>query len=384
VRHRSRKVTIAVVAVATCAAAVRGQQPTSADAAKVSAWATGGTSATAKPTDPDGKPNATQPPQGMPYWQAPALPAAVIQGGTIPPGWQPQAVPYQGIGPDGRVVTQYFAPTYTFTYQVGPPVLAVPQPSTVTRRQPPVYRSPQLYGTAPAPYAAGWNYQPQALPPPPAPAVVRYAPPAPVPAPATPPAAAPAGWMPATAPPPPPATISAPPTAWAAAAVPAAATAAAINAPAPAAAVPPMQSVSVPPPTVPVSRSQLWRVVGVQDGDTVTCLDDLNQQRKVALADIDAPEIGQAYGKASREALAGMVFGRTVEVVDAGTMGGVPAARLYVDGVDVSRQMIATGNAWQDPGSQDRSLAADQTQARGAGLGLWADPTPSPPWESQR
>jgi endonuclease YncB( thermonuclease family) len=145
-----------------------------------------------------------------------------------------------------------------------------------------------------------------------------------------------------------------------------------------------MQSVSVPPPTVPVSRSQLWRVVGVHDGDTVTCLDDLNQQRKVALADIDAPEIGQAYGKASREALAGMVFGRTVEVVDAGTMGGVPAARLYVDGVDVSRQMIATGNAWQDPGSQDRSLAADQTQARGAGLGLWADPTPSPPWESQR
>lgn len=394
-RHRGRQFAIVMAACTACLSVARGQTAATADAAKVSAWATGGGSGTAKPTDPDGKPAAAAAPSAVAYWQAPPLPAAVIQGGTIPPGWQPQAIPYQGIGPDGRVITQYFAPTYTFTYQVGPPMLAVPQAPAVNRRQAPVYRSPQLYGAAPAPYGPGWNYQAPPVPPvtgqPPPATVARYAPaPALPPAPPPPPPAAPPlGWMPSTAPPPPTITAPAPPVAgWAAAAVPAAGIAAAAAAPPPVAAIAPadaapaMQPVAVPPPTVAVPRSRLWRVVGVQDGDTVTCLDDLNQQRKISLADIDAPEISQDYGKTAREALAGMVFGRTVEVTDGGpATAGAPTARLAVDGIDVSRQMVATGNAWQDPASQDRSLGTDQAQAKAAKLGLWAGPAPTPPWQ---
>ena len=399
-RHGGRQFAIVVAACTACLPMVRGQTTATADAAKVSAWATGGASGTAKPTDPDGKPAAAAASPAVAYWQAPPLPAAVIQGGTIPPGWQPQAIPYQGVGPDGRVITQYFAPTYTFTYQVGPPVLAVLPPApAVNRRQVPVYRSPQPYGVAPAPYAVGGNYPAPAVPPMAAqapPTVTRYAPPPPQPV-----GQPPAGWMPSTAAPPPTIAAPPPPTAgWAAAALPAAGVAAAAATPPPAAIMPPptaapptvaigpadaspaMQPVAAPPPTVPVSRSRLWRVVGVQDGDTVTCLDDLNQQRKIGLADIDAPEITQDYGKASREALAGMVFGRTVEVVDgAAAATGGPTARLFVDGLDVSRQMIATGNAWQDPSSQDRALGTDQAQAKAAKLGLWADPAPTPPWQ---
>lgn len=78
------------------------------------------------------------------YWQVPPLPNAVIQGGAIPPGWQPQAVPYQGVGPDGRPVTMYFAPTYVFTYQSGPPMPAVPQVNRGAWAAPPA--------------SAGWNY----------------------------------------------------------------------------------------------------------------------------------------------------------------------------------------------------------------------------------
>ena len=82
------------------------------------------------------------------YWQVPPLPTAVIQGGAIPPGWQPQAVPYQGVGPDGRPVTMYFAPTYVFTYQSGPPMPGVPQ----------VNRGGLAAQPAAAPMPAGWNY----------------------------------------------------------------------------------------------------------------------------------------------------------------------------------------------------------------------------------
>lgn len=107
--------------------------------------ADGGTDAAAAAA---GAPAATTGP--MPYWQAPALPAAVIQGGAIPPGWQPQAVPYHGIGPDGRPLTMYFAPTYVFTFQSGPPVLAVPQVQRSGGWMPAT--------TAPAPAQGGWNY----------------------------------------------------------------------------------------------------------------------------------------------------------------------------------------------------------------------------------
>ncbi len=383
--HRRRQSAIALVAV-VWPTLLFAQATTPAAAAKVNAWATGGAPA-------NGQPAAA----GLPAWQVPALPAAVIQGGTIPPGWQPQPIPYQGIGPDGRVMTQYFAPTYTFTFQAGPPVLAVPQPSAVNRRQVPVYRSPQAYGSAPAPYAQSVPYP---VPPPavggPPSTVSRYPPP-----PATPPAPAqaPAVWGPSAIPSPPPSGAAPPPAAagWAAA-VPAA-TAATVAAattppptvalapvPGPADANPALQPVASPmaPPAAgmqSVTSPRLWRVVGVQDGDTVTCLDDLNQQRKVGLADIDAPELGQDYGRQAREALAGMVFGRTVEVSNVALdAAGGSTARLFAGGVDVSRQMVATGNAWQDPASQDRSLATEQSQAQAAKLGLWASPSPTPPW----
>lgn len=162
----------------------------------------------------------------VPYWQAPPVPGAVIQGGAIPAGWQPQAVPYQGIGPDGRPMTMYVAPTYVFTYQAGPPVLAT---TPVNRRAP-------AGAPGAAPYGAyGWNYQaqganavPVALPPP---TVTRYQPapyqfPAdsralggtpivppstPLPGPPQPVPAPPAGF---TAPPMPQQPLAAPPAQW--------------------------------------------------------------------------------------------------------------------------------------------------------------------------
>ncbi|NCY02999.1 MAG: nuclease [Planctomycetia bacterium] len=130
----------------------------------------------------------------------------------------------------------------------------------------------------------------------------------------------------------------------------------------------------------------LWRVVGVHDGDTVTCLDESNQQQKVRLASIDAPEIGQDYGKVSREVLAEMVFGKTVEVTDEGKdRYGRWIGRLTSGGVDVNRQMVATGNAWHYADySRDTSLAALQSQAQSQRLGLWAQPDPVAPWDFRK
>jgi endonuclease YncB( thermonuclease family) len=127
-------------------------------------------------------------------------------------------------------------------------------------------------------------------------------------------------------------------------------------------------------------------VVGVHDGDTVTCLDDANQQQKVRLAEIDAPELGQDFGKVSRDALAEMVFGKTVEVVDDGKdRYGRWIGHLIVDGQDANRQMVATGNAWHYATySQDASLATLQQQAQSQKLGLWSQPNPTAPWDYRK
>ncbi len=375
----------------------------------------------ASPGLADDKPVASAMPAAgtpMPYWQAPPLPTSVIQGGVIPPGWQPQAVPYQGIGPDGQPITMYFAPTYVFTYQAGPPVLAVP----------PVNRG-GVARTPPATVPNGWNYatsgaQPATMSLTPG-SVSRYqaayrlppdsralagtplVPPGPLPAQQALPAQAWAG----TPVPQPPAQYAAapPPTEWMAAspqqlpvaAEPAAMAAAVAAAPAPAPVAAMAPPAAGPPPTAPLLEplppqpaldgsapppralaARSWRVVGVYDGDSLTCLDESSQQQKVRLAGIDAPEGGQPYAKESRDALAALVFGRTVEVIhDGRDPAGRVIARVSINGTDVSRQLVATGNAWATPTSTDASLAAAQAAAQAAKLGIWSQGNPTAPWD---
>ena len=356
------------VIVLCCAVVACGDRTGfAADASTVSPWATGGAKVAAGSTD--GKAGPTQA-TAVPLAQATPWPGYVIQGGAIPQGWQPQPVPYQSIGPDGRPVTLYYAPTYTFTYPIGPPV---PMLSPVNRRQ-----------VSPQPAAGnGWNYQAQGAPPPtytlPPATVARYQPPPyqypanaaqlsgqPLAPPATPlpPAAAPAMAMP---PPPAPWQAQPAPSQWV---------------PSSPAAMVSMPQQPAPSPTR-AANSHMWRVVGVQDGDTLTCLDENNQQQKVRLAEIDAPELGQDFGKVSREALASMVFGKTVEVDDDGKdRYGRWIGHVLVNGSDVNREMVATGNAWHYAAySNDQSLAQLQSQARAQQIGLWAQPNPVAPWQ---
>jgi endonuclease YncB( thermonuclease family) len=56
------------------------------------------------------------------------------------------------------------------------------------------------------------------------------------------------------------------------------------------------------------------RVVGVQDGDTITVLDSSNENHRIRLQGIDAPEKGQAFGSKSGQTLSQAVFDRVVTV----------------------------------------------------------------------
>jgi micrococcal nuclease len=188
---------------------------------------------------------------------------------------------------------------------------------------------------------------------------------------------------PPTIPPAPPAARSAAP------AKPAAVAAAPRPAPASPAPAPPAPSpldlaLATPPaPAPPPAAAAGWRVVAVSDGDTVRAVDGDNVERRIRLVGIDAPETAQPFGTVARRRLADLVMGKVVAVDDRGQDAyGRTLARLEVDGIDVSRQMVADGMAWHFTRySDDADLAAAEAAARAAGLGLWRDPNPMPPWE---
>lgn len=140
--------------------------------------------------------------------------------------------------------------------------------------------------------------------------------------------------------------------------------------------------------TIAHSAEITGRVVGVNDGDTLTLLTADKQQIKVRLSSIDTPEKAQPYGQKSRQALADLTFQKQA-VLDAQDRDryGRTVARVYVDGVDVNRKLVESGAAWvYRQYNRDQSLLQAEAEAKVAKRGLWALPEAErmPPWEWRR
>lgn len=119
------------------------------------------------------------------------------------------------------------------------------------------------------------------------------------------------------------------------------------------------------------------RVSHVSDGDTLwVSPDGGGAPRKLRLQGLDAPEICQAGGAASRDALGQLVANKTVVVtVRYQDDYGRGLARILVGERDVAAIMVQSGHAWSN--RWRRSLgpyAAQERQARERRLGLFADP----------
>lgn len=125
------------------------------------------------------------------------------------------------------------------------------------------------------------------------------------------------------------------------------------------------------------------RVVGVHDGDSITVLAPGNEQLKVRLEGIDAPELKQAFSRQSKQALSDLVFGKSVVLQVTGKdRYKRTLAVVMVDGMNANLEMVQRGMAWRfDKYSKDAALLAAQNKAKAGKLGLWRDPEPVAPWE---
>jgi micrococcal nuclease len=129
-------------------------------------------------------------------------------------------------------------------------------------------------------------------------------------------------------------------------------------------------------------QSAVVQVVAVSDGDTVHVM--LNGERvRVRLANIDAPEHGQAFGQRSEQALRALVWKKqAVMTWRERDRYGRPIVNLVVDGLDASTEQVRMGMAWVfERYSTDNALPALQAAARAAQIGLWVDRNPVAPWD---
>ncbi|HXD42999.1 MAG TPA: thermonuclease family protein [Ramlibacter sp.] len=135
------------------------------------------------------------------------------------------------------------------------------------------------------------------------------------------------------------------------------------------------------------ARSFEGVVTHVTDGDSLWVRPASGgAPRQIRLQGIDAPEICQAFGVASRNALAAHVLHRRVAVASRARDGYQRVlGRVSVNGEDLGAWLVSRGLAWSDryrhrPGPYE----PQEARARAARLGLWADGTPLLPREFRK
>ncbi|MEO8655338.1 MAG: thermonuclease family protein [Ramlibacter sp.] len=133
-------------------------------------------------------------------------------------------------------------------------------------------------------------------------------------------------------------------------------------------------------------------MVGVADGDTITVLDGQRQQHKIRLAGIDAPEKRQDFGNRAKQSLSALAYRQQV-IVETGKTDryGRLISKVIVNGHDVNLEQVRRGMAWHYKAYEREQVPADrgaytaaEDAARASRAGLWAMPSPIPPWEFRR
>lgn len=123
-------------------------------------------------------------------------------------------------------------------------------------------------------------------------------------------------------------------------------------------------------------------VTGVSDGDTFYMVID-GQPTRMRMAQIDAPEKAQPFGRKAEQSLRDLIGKRQVTVTwTKADRYGRPIVQVEADGQDVNAEQVRRGFAWvYRQYATDRSLYDLEADARNAGRGLWFEAHPVEPWE---
>lgn len=132
------------------------------------------------------------------------------------------------------------------------------------------------------------------------------------------------------------------------------------------------------------------RIVNVTDGDTISVEPaDGGNPVKIRLHGIDALERKQHGGESAKSFVFNVGLYKEVEIAPQGgpdRYGRTAAIAYFVSGESLQELLLKNGLAWVWPRyCRDCSdWEAMQEGAKQAGLGLWSEENPMPPWEWRR
>lgn len=139
-------------------------------------------------------------------------------------------------------------------------------------------------------------------------------------------------------------------------------------------------------PTPLVANVIVGTVTGITDGDTLRI-----GEERIRLRSIDTPEHKsgkrwpeQPYAEESEQQLRHRAEGKvaTCRVIERDRYNRA-ASICTVDGVDIGREQVRTGMAWNYV-TYGNLYAAEEQEARTRQVGLWVDDTPTAPWSWRR
>ncbi|WP_455654307.1 thermonuclease family protein [Phascolarctobacterium sp.] len=134
----------------------------------------------------------------------------------------------------------------------------------------------------------------------------------------------------------------------------------------------------------PSTRQISGQVTYVIDGDTFQLSSQLGDIR-IRVADIDAPELSQPYGKKAKSYLKSLVESETVvcNILEKDRYGRY-IAKINVPGtrnLDIAAEMVRAGYAWHyKKYSVSQELANIEIKAKLQKKGLWSDQGAVAPW----
>lgn len=130
------------------------------------------------------------------------------------------------------------------------------------------------------------------------------------------------------------------------------------------------------------------RTKSVRDGDSIDVTNADGVVVNIRLYGVDAPESKQAFGYQAKKRLSQLVSRKAIHIenVDTDRYGRTVALVRLSDGTLVNEELLRSGLAWvYDQYCLREDLCAAlrlaQAEARSAGRGLWAESSPTPPWE---
>ena len=121
---------------------------------------------------------------------------------------------------------------------------------------------------------------------------------------------------------------------------------------------------------------------------TGTCVRVPNQDRRVRLDGIDAPDEGQPFALRARQFVSALALNQEVSITvrEVDRYGRIIGTVILPDGRNLSQALIQEGLAWWFPelSPDDTELSLYQLEAQGKRRNIWSEPTPTPPWEFRR